>query len=94
MSPHDPPSAIALNGTRVQLQWGSRQREVTAVHLRSHCRCTECRQQALRGGVPPVAADVEVTGASPIGAYGIQLHFSDGHERGIFPWAWLHELAA
>jgi DUF971 family protein len=31
--------------------------------------------------------------ALPIGRYAIQLHFSDGHDRGIYPWAYLRELS-
>lgn len=27
----------------------------------------------------------------PMG-YGVQLVFSDGHDRGIFPWAWLERF--
>jgi DUF971 family protein len=28
----------------------------------------------------------------PVGSYAVQLVFSDGHERGIFPWVYLREL--
>ena len=29
-----------------------------------------------------------------VGNYALQLVFSDGHERGIFPWGYLRELGA
>jgi DUF971 family protein len=35
---------------------------------------------------------VRVTAFGPTG-YGVQLVFSDGHARGIFPWAYLASLA-
>lgn len=36
--------------------------------------------------------DLTLTGIVPMG-YGVQLIFSDGHERGIFPWTWLERFA-
>ena len=65
-------------------------------HLRSACRCAEC--QSLRrkaAGVPaPALPDThELVSITPVSDTGLQLHFSDGHERGIFPWAYLRELS-
>jgi len=37
---------------------------------------------------------VNIAGADPIGHYAIRIRFSDGHDSGIFTWAYLHELAA
>ncbi|MFX7796821.1 gamma-butyrobetaine hydroxylase-like domain-containing protein [Acinetobacter baumannii] len=38
-------------------------------------------------------ADTRVMAIEPAG-YGVQLIFNDGHARGIYPWAYLAELAA
>jgi len=35
---------------------------------------------------------VAVTGWAPVGAYGIQFHFSDGHRTGIYTFDYLKEL--
>jgi DUF971 family protein len=35
--------------------------------------------------------DVEILGVEPVGAYAIQLKFSDGHDTGIYSWELLHE---
>ena len=35
---------------------------------------------------------ITVTHAELVGNYAIRLHFSDGHESGIFSWAYLREL--
>jgi DUF971 family protein len=40
---------------------------------------------------PP--AGVNLAAAEPVGQYALNLRFSDGHERGIYPWALLRELA-
>jgi DUF971 family protein len=37
---------------------------------------------------------VEIVDLAPVGHYGIQPRFSDGHESGIFSWAYLYELGA
>lgn len=41
----------------------------------------------------PADPAVELTHAEPVGAYAVRLIFSDGHDRGISPWALLHELS-
>jgi DUF971 family protein len=36
---------------------------------------------------------VTVTSAEAIGSYAVRLVFSDGHDRGIYPWSYLREIA-
>jgi DUF971 family protein len=36
---------------------------------------------------------VTVTRAEAIGSYAVRLVFSDGHDRGIYPWSYLREIA-
>ncbi|BCG83374.1 gamma-butyrobetaine hydroxylase-like domain-containing protein [Mesorhizobium sp. 113-3-3] len=36
---------------------------------------------------------VTVTSADAIGSYAIRVVFSDGHDRGIYPWSYLREIA-
>ncbi|MDR3100277.1 MAG: DUF971 domain-containing protein [Paraburkholderia sp.] len=65
--------------------------------LRRACPCAGCRRARMDrnrlGEVSDFAADtghdeLTLTAIAPMG-YGVQLTFSDGHDRGIFPWAWL-----
>lgn len=71
-----------------QQQW----RHVT---LRAGCKCTLCQSQRLRAGqVDGVADGVRVEELHPVGAYGLQLVFNDGHQKGIYPWPYLRELGA
>ncbi|MFZ2988586.1 gamma-butyrobetaine hydroxylase-like domain-containing protein [Ideonella sp.] len=37
---------------------------------------------------------VSISGVAPIGNYGIQPTFDDGHESGIFTWVYLYELGS
>ncbi|AZC64289.1 hypothetical protein PCL1391_3540 [Pseudomonas chlororaphis subsp. piscium] len=47
---------------------------------------------SLAGLTPQVAPNVRVLQLNPQG-YGLQLVFSDGHDRGIYPWAYLAQMA-
>ena len=90
---NEPPSAIALDPQGLDVHWGEVKFRLTAAHLRSQCRCATCKQLALKGAPVIAGNDVQLTNASPVGSYAVQLHFSDGHERGIYPWSYLRELA-
>jgi DUF971 family protein len=64
--------------------------------LRARCKCTVCQAQRLRAAGkaagPVQDPEVRVDELRQVGLYGLQLIFSDGHERGIYPWAYLREL--
>jgi DUF971 family protein len=65
--------------------------------LRAQCKCTVCQSQRLlaeAAQLPPAATptEVQIDDIRQVGVYGVQLVFSDGHERGIFPWTYLRAL--
>jgi DUF971 family protein len=63
--------------------------------LRSQCQCSTCRLERSHRNAPlPVKPDIRITAIQPIGAYGVQFIFSDGHQRGIFPWVFIRNLEA
>lgn len=62
--------------------------------LRSACRCAHCRRAQIDGAFPNQFPSVVIVGVTPIGHYALNLEFSDGHARGIYPWSYLAELAA
>lgn len=48
------------------------------------------------GETPPPPAKkrhVTVLGADPVGRYALRVRFSDGHDTGLYTWAYLAELA-
>lgn len=88
-----------LNNSKAQgtleLVWQDGGRQVLShAFLRAHCKCTQCQSLRLIGGVEALeaAAGVRVEDLKTVGAYGVQLIFSDGHERGIYPWEYLRTL--
>ncbi len=61
--------------------------------LREQCRCAACEQQRRQGqGNPPASPGLRLETIEPVGEHGLNLGFSDGHDRGIYPWAYLRQL--
>jgi DUF971 family protein len=64
-----------------------------AERLRAACRCAHCRRAQIDGVFPDEFLSVTIAAVSPIGHYAVNLEFSDGHARGIYPWSYLAEIA-
>ncbi|MGY4524706.1 DUF971 domain-containing protein [Pseudomonas sp. TE21394] len=89
----DSPCAICNQREARQLivRWPGAEQAISHRRLRGACPCSQCRAARLRGGISLVPDEVRVERIEPQG-YGVQLLFSDGHERGIYPWAYLRSL--
>jgi len=59
--------------------------------LREACRCSVCQRLRLDRNELRAPEGIVLQEIRPIG-YGLQLCFSDAHERGIFPWSYLESL--
>ncbi len=55
------------------------------------CPCGFCRAKRIKQ-IKIEHQNVEVTAMFDQG-YGAQIYFSDGHDKGIFPWDFLKEFA-
>ena len=63
--------------------------------LRDQCRCATCEQQRRHGpGSPRADEALRLVRIEPVGEQGLNLGFSDGHDRGIYPWTFLRQLGA
>jgi DUF971 family protein len=62
---------------------------LSAEGLRSACKCAHCSRARIDGTFPERFDGIAVVQVAPIGDYAINLAFSDGHARGIYPWAHL-----
>ena len=78
----------------LRIQWpGGRAEEIPASVLRAQARdAASVRARIDHGGVT-VAEGLTITGVEAVGAMGVNLHFSDGHDRAIYPWPYLREIA-
>ena len=90
------PIQAELNDDRtvLVLTWpdGTTNRLRADILRRASRAANEIRRQA-DGRELVVEPDLRLTASEPIGNYALRLIFSDGHDRGVYPWAYLRELA-
>jgi DUF971 family protein len=86
------PQSVDVGAAALTLRWRDEEVTLAAGTLRNACQCAECRAGFIRGGVRADHGQVLLTDAQPVGHYALQLAFSDGHDRGIFPWELLRRL--
>jgi len=67
--------------------------ELPAEYLRKEAMDAWSRRERIDHGEVKVAPGIRITGCYPIGAQGVNLHFSDGHDKAIYPYPYLRELS-
>lgn len=90
------PSEVVLrdNGRHVELRFSAGPPVILkADALRAACRCAWCTKAKVQGEFPGAFSGLSIEQIKPIGGYAVNLHFSDGHDRGVFPWSYLRQLA-
>lgn len=60
--------------------------------LKKFCACSQCRARKLVG-VLKIGESIDIDSIKLMGSTGIQVIFSDGHDKGIFPWIYLRAIA-
>jgi DUF971 family protein len=99
MTEHHGPAAPrelrrAADGSRLVAVWpDGGETSIAATVLRRACRCADCTARRARGEPAAGAGEVAITDIAAVGGYAVNIAFSDGHRRGIFPWAFLRALA-
>jgi DUF971 family protein len=91
-----PPTELRLRdaGRRLEIDWPDTPGvALAATALRAACRCADCTRARVDGKPAPADPDMAIRAIDPIGGYAVNLTFSDGHARGIFPWEFLREVA-
>ena len=68
--------------------------------LRRACPCAGCRGDRAGDALPdpsvlkaPARRTWTDVQADPVGSYGLRFHWDDGHNDGIYRWAWLRALS-
>ena len=85
------PRNVATAGRELAIAWGDGHESYFPWDdLRRTCPCAACRTAAGRssGGLrvvtAPARGEVEVRRVDPVGAYGVRITWSDGHDAGIY----------
>ena len=69
-----------------------RQLALSAEALRAACKCAHCTRARFDERFPPSFPGIAITAVNDLG-YGLNIAFSDGHNRGIYPKIYLLGLA-
>jgi DUF971 family protein len=89
------PVSLTLKKQSRQLQvcWDDGSTDlISGQNLRRHCACSSCRSKR-QTGVDLITDNSSVSEIVLMGTTGIQIIFADGHDRGVYPWAYLHAIA-
>jgi DUF971 family protein len=99
-----PRSLKLVSPERLQIAWSDGQvREYTVRALRENCPCATCLEKRRAPPPPPTALPIlkheetqplRITKMEPQGRYAYAIHFSDGHNTGLFTLESLRELGA
>jgi prepilin-type processing-associated H-X9-DG protein len=66
---------------------------LAAERLRLACKCAHCSRARIDGRFPERFPGLAIVGVTDVG-YGLNIAFSDGHARGIYPKSYLLGLAS
>ena len=69
-----------------------REHALDAEFLRVHSPSAEVRGHGGGGTLPLNKQDVLISDIEPVGNYAVRLVFDDGHNSGLYTWAWLDEI--
>lgn len=81
-------------GRQVRLTWADGVvQEIAATELRLRGRDAGSVRDEVDGRPRAVpSSDLAVTDVRLIGRYAVNIHFSDGFDRAIYPWSYLRQL--
>jgi prepilin-type processing-associated H-X9-DG protein len=91
----DAPSELRVSpqGAALAIAWADGAASLIAARdLRRACRCAACTAARATGKPAAGEGEVSIAAVEPLGNYAVNIAFSDGHARGIYPWAFLHAL--
>lgn len=85
---------VGNNGAVLTLTWADGSAvTLPASVLRENSRSAVSKKLRLSSLNVPTPSDVTIKALQPIGSYAINITFSDGYDRGIYPWTFLQQLA-
>ena len=93
----EPIQIIEESDNEVSIKWSDGvETKYNAVQLRRVCPCAGCINEwtgEKRLDETKIAEDLSFRHISIVGRYALNFHFSDGHDTGIFSFAFLRKLS-
>lgn len=91
-APHE--ITLAADRRSLLIDWGNGQPgRTSATALREACRSSGSVRARVIGWAVPARGDLTIVEVRPVGHYAVNLVFSDGHDRGIYPWRYLKQIS-
>ncbi len=90
------PVDVALSRSKgvLSIEWEDGVVSVLPIpYLRGWCPCAACQGHGVVVAFHDADPHVGIEGMAEAGAYALHLRFGDGHDSGIFTWAWLRQIA-
>lgn len=66
---------------------------ITAPCLRANCNSAQSKSIMIKNLEVPPSPDLKIKAVKPVGTYAVNIVFSDGFDRGIYPWSYLRKLS-
>jgi len=98
------PTKLDRTADGLRIEWSDgEQHEISLTQLRKACPCATCREKRNAPPAPSSQLNVitkeeaqplKLASARPVGNYAYNFTFSDGHDTGIYTFAFLRELVA
>jgi DUF971 family protein len=96
------PEHIAISRSRgISIDWRDGHRsEYSLEYLRDHCPCATCtgahgtapRQPQADNPLQLYQPKLRMLEVEPVGSYAVRIHWSDGHNTGIYSWEHFREI--
>ena len=89
------PTELDLSKDKISLtvRWpDGKATAISASYLRQHCNSASAKRARLDEIDTILMPELTINDIRAIGRYAVNLVFSDGHDRGIYPWAYLRDL--
>jgi len=87
--------AASADAQTLHISWTSgKETSVPASVLRRKARDAWTRREEIDFGTVRVEPGIRITALQQVGMGGVNVHFSDGHDKAIYPFEYLRQLSA
>ncbi|MEE2932087.1 MAG: gamma-butyrobetaine hydroxylase-like domain-containing protein [Pseudomonadota bacterium] len=84
---------LSRDKSKIIISWPDGDKvELSALLLRQRCNSASSKRSRIDGAEELKTEHLTIAEIRSVGLYAINLVFSDGHDRGIYPWSYLREL--
>jgi DUF971 family protein len=84
----------ARNERTVSITWDDGETSRLPIHyLRGWCPCAGCQGHGAEVRYRDFPPELAIDAMEEAGSYALHIRFSDGHDSGIYSWAWLRKIA-